>query len=222
MTIPDNTQVRERSLLYTWLAAAFHIPDEEIASADFARVGRELQTTLLPRLQTDAPSMLDALGDADRTTGDHTSRLSRLEDLKREYARLFLGPPRALIHPYESCYFGEDRLMTARTVAVGAFFQECGVIPDPAGVREPVDHIAVELEFLAIVCAGELPAHNGNTGDPGDPSAPACAEIEHRFLREHLGQWGLLLAYDIRAATAEPLYEAAAMVLEAVLKESME
>ena len=103
---------------------------------------------------------------------------------------------------------------------MGAFLQTWGVVPDPEGVHEPVDHIVVELEFLAIVCAGELAAH-GETAAHGDARTcdPALEEIEQRFLREHLGQWGQLLAYDIRTASEEPMYLAAAEMLERMLGE---
>lgn len=212
--------VRARSELYSWLAAALHIPDDMIVGVEFAEAGQMAWRELFPGSPCAA---LDALELANREASRTPKAIAaRLEAVQREYARLFLGPPHALIHPYESCYFGEDRLMTEQTVAVDAFLKEFGVVPDPMGAREPVDHIAVELEFLAIVCAGELATQESALVSSGartgeSAAAPAPEEIENRFLREHLGQWGQPVAYDIRAATEEPMYVAAAEMLGRIL-----
>lgn len=187
-----------RSLLYEWLSSAFFIPTTDTAVSTFVKAGGELQAMLSP----DAP-----VNDVDfRLSLDATRSNSdiRLQQLKLEYSRLFLGPPTGIIHPYESIYRGEDYLMTQQALDVAAFYRNHGIEFDPAGFREPPDHIAVELEFLAMVCAGEV-----QTGE--------AADVEWTFIRDHLGQWGLRFAHDVQAATQDPLYRMGASLLAAVL-----
>lgn len=200
--------MQQRSQLYSWLSMAFHIPTEEIAGADYAAEALELQRLLFPDLPGESAAILEKLGEVNGRTGSGESTLRRLEDLKLEYARLFLGPPRAIIYPFESIYYGEKQLVTAHTAEVAEFYRSHGVQSDPAGHHEPADHIAVELEFLSMVCAGELL--------PGAHNADA-ETVESQFLAEHLGNWGGLLARDITAATEEPLFLAASLLLEALI-----
>lgn len=192
-----------RAELYAWLAAALYIPQQDLAEVEFARRGEQLRAAVLPGL---SPLQLQRVLQANR---DQAAAAERLLTLKQEYARLFLGPPKALLRPYESCYFGRDRLMTEQSAAVRQFYAACGLTLDHGQYREPPDHISIELTFLSMLCdAGctELTQLQANR-----------SAIEQRFLDEHLARWAAQLAGGIQEHTVEPLYLAAAQILTAVV-----
>jgi TorA maturation chaperone TorD len=65
-------------------------------------------------------------------------------------------------------------------------------------VRERVDHISVELEFMAFLVYKEayaqstLPVGQGQAGDEKPASggrAEICREAQRKFLNDHLGRW---------------------------------
>lgn len=188
-----------RADLCIWLSTAFSLPVPDVVTANFARAGLALREVLFA---PDCAPQLDLLL---RDAEAHPISDARWIDLQRDYARLFLGPPRALVQPYESCYFGSGMLMSERTRAVQQFYTAHGVILDAWQGREAPDHIAVELEFLAMALAGTLPAAQ----DAG--VAPA-------FVEAHLGCWGPAFAEAVGRQARDPLYGAAAALLAALLE----
>lgn len=193
-----------RGELYCWLAAAFYAPEADLVTPSFADCGRQLRTALLPVVPAEQVQRL--LEANQREAGES----ERLVDLKREYARLFLGPPKALLRPYESCYFGRDQLMTEQSAAVRQFYAACGLTVDTAQYRETPDHISVELAFLAMLCDVECAEVAVADADRAD--------VERQFLDQHLGRWGRWFAEAVQHHTSEPLYLAAAELLRALLQ----
>lgn len=192
-----------RAALYAWLAAALYAPQEDLVSVEFARCGEQLNASVLPG---HSPLLLQRLREANQKP---TAAAERLLALKREYARLFLGPPKALLRPYESCYFGRDQLMTEQSAAVRQFYTACGLTLDQREYREAPDHVSVELTFLSMICETGCTQLTQSQTDR--------RAVERRFLHEHLGRWGSQLAGGIRQHTDEPLYLAAAQFLTAVI-----
>lgn len=209
--IPDPT-----GEIYLWLSAAFDLPAAALLTPAFAELGsgcvRALETAspsggaVAGTPLTDCRKAFDRLRQesADDATGEQ-----RLTALRREYARLFIGPPRALARPYESCYFTRDALMTERTQAVRAFYESAGVAFDAHACLEPPDHIVVELHFLAMLLGGKT----------GHPPAERRS-LAKRFLEAHPGQWARTFAACVLAETRTPLYRSAAMLLDAVIAAS--
>ncbi len=103
------------------------------------------------------------------------------EGLEAEYARLFVGPGRPVVHPYESVY-RERRLMGDCTLAVRQRYSAEGLAPE--GHLLP-DHVAVELEFMAHLAEKEAEARELGEVD----GAQGCLRQQESFLREHLGRW---------------------------------
>jgi TorA maturation chaperone TorD len=77
-----------------------------------------------------------------------------------------------------------------------------------SGFREPEDHIAVELQFMAHLCekTGEA-LRAGNYGE-----AKRYLEVQRGFLVEHLTKWVPLLAADILQTATREFYRAVAKI----------
>ena len=120
-----------------------------------------------------------------------------LQELRIEHCRLFQGPPRALVVPYESAQAGGAAEGTVRSVE--AAYREAGLAVSPEAHDRP-DHVAAELEFLAALSEAE-----GGTGDRLPDLAPADARRHReRFIEEHAGRWlpdlGLRVSGETRSA----------------------
>lgn len=105
-----------------------------------------------------------------------------LEELARAYAHLFL----LTLNPHESVQRGEGQLWGAQTAAVAAFLEEIGLAPAGQVSLLP-DHIATELavmQHLTAEAAAALAAKENQR-------ATQMQELQRRFLKEHLGAWGL-------------------------------
>ncbi|MFY9141159.1 MAG: molecular chaperone TorD family protein, partial [Thermacetogeniaceae bacterium] len=81
---------------------------------------------------------------------------SNLEELEVEYCRLFVGPGRVEVPPYESVYHGHDSTMQQGlvmgpvTLEVKELYYEAG-LQLAADFSDMPDHIAVETLFLAYL-----------------------------------------------------------------------
>jgi len=74
------------------------------------------------------------------------SELINEEQMKVDYAALFVGPFELLAAPYGSVYLDRNkRIMGDSTMAVMELYREAGLRID---VRDAPDHIAIELEFM--------------------------------------------------------------------------
>ncbi len=187
--------------VYLWLSAALDVPDEALLTVEFAELGRDGARALSPSVELpEADAFRTACADRRPPADD------RLRALQREHARLFIGPPRAVIRPYESCCLGGDQLMADCALAVRAFYADAGIGFDGAICQDAPDHVAVELNALALLCLGR-------TGQP----VAERERLERAFLEAHLGRWGQAFAARLLEATREPLYRAAAELLDCVL-----
>lgn len=100
------------------------------------------------------------------------------EGYRREYLRLFV---RGEAPPYEASpgALGGPNVQVLADVA--GFYRAFGM--EARGERP--DHLAAELEFLALLCVKE--AHALLAGQPD--RAQVCAEARANFLRDHLASW---------------------------------
>ncbi len=196
--VTREARLRARGEVYHWLSAAFAQPEAEILDPEFFRLGREAFAKAYPAMDL---AGFDVLAETWAVPDP-----ARLLVLQREYTRLFIGPAQASVRPYESCYFGEDKIMTARTQAVHALYAQSGVVFDGQRGTELPDHVAVELLFLAFV-------YSGDTGHTPDESLA----IAQAFLQEHAGQWMPAFAAQVIAATKQPFYRVAAELLKTVV-----
>ena len=102
------------------------------------------------------------------------------EQVRVDYARLFVGAQRVAAPLWESVYFNRERtVFDKQTMEVRAAYREFGVEVDRYG-QEPDDHLAYELMFVARL------AHEAAKGGQGSERA---VEAQNAFLKRHLLMW---------------------------------
>ena len=110
---------------------------------------------------------------------------AQLDALTWDFNRLFVGPGEMLAPPWESVHRSRTKLTFQEpTLQVRALYAAFGV-QAPALHREPDDHLALELDFLATLSERAVEA-----GDRGDgEQLEGCLRAQQAFLRDHLLAW---------------------------------
>lgn len=122
-----------------------------------------------------------------------------------EFNRLFVGPGRLAAPPYESVWRTDDRLLLqASTETVRSFYRDHGVQTTQV---EPADHLALELEFYALLQQRTLEGHE----------AHRHLWAQHRFLTEHLATWVPALCQAVERGSVSPFYRNLAAVTRRIL-----
>jgi len=140
-----------------------------------------------------------------------------LTDLAVDYVRTFIGAGRSAkeaAYPYESIYTSPDRLLMqeARDEVLSLYRAE--EISRVESFNEPEDHIALELEFMAVLCERAAPSlREGDTGH-----ALGYLKKQTLFLTEHLLNWTPVFCADVVKFAREDLYRGLAMVTKGYLQ----
>lgn len=138
-----------------------------------------------------------------------------LIDLKVDYTRLFVGTGKVPVVPWESAYFNEAHLLfQEQTLDVRAWYQRFGLKAIKL-YKEPDDHIALELAFMAHLAKLGLDA----LGAQDDAAFQEGLEAQRGFLTEHLLLWGPLWCNLVVEHAKTKFYRGIALVLRGALKE---
>lgn len=167
-----------RQKVYRLFATAFLYPDtgwmETLAllATSLARESRPLaRFAFWPHCDL-LLAALGKLGDTDRPA------------LEASYVRNFMGAVEASMpSAYESAYVERDA-MAWLLAELDREYTTAG-LSLAGGFPEPADHVAVELEFMSILCGQEARAWRREALD----EAVGRLEREARFLQRHLGRW---------------------------------
>lgn len=184
-----------RSRLYAAVADAFFDPTAALVrgltggsfGAEVGELVARVSTTAA--LPDSTHGMMDALATLSRDCAAGSPEAT-LRDLKVEFARLFLGPGRPAVSPYETLHVRRNKdsaptLMISReAVDVQKAYREAGVVLSNLQ-HEPPDHFATECEFMCYLCAQE--AESISSGDPA--GAEVWRQRQRAFLEQHLGRW---------------------------------
>jgi TorA maturation chaperone TorD len=137
--------------------------------------------------------------------------------LEAEYNRLFVGPMPPLAHPYESVYRSAGGLVMGDcTLDVLKTYAEEGFALS-AGHRDLPDHLAVELEFMALLCEREARA----CAEGGTASVQTFQHKERSFLEAHLRCWLPQFCQRVLRAGPSPFYSRWVRVLECFIQEDI-
>ncbi|MEM2370624.1 MAG: molecular chaperone TorD family protein, partial [Candidatus Bathyarchaeia archaeon] len=132
--------------------------------------------------------------------------------LAEDYAYLFLGLG-GLPHPSESSYLSENSLMMQepRDEVLG-IYRNIGV-RKCEDYREPEDHIAVELQFMAYLCRKSIEAFAKGEESEGR----RYLEAQKDFLHNHLTIWVPKLAKNISERAKTRFYRIVGCITEAFI-----
>lgn len=108
-----------------------------------------------------------------------------LDDLKKDYQQLFIGPHSLPAPPWESVYLSVEHLVfESQTTAVRQFYARYGLEVEKL-YKEPDDHFGLEMAFLAHLSALGLEAlHRGD-----DEGLRLILDDQRAFLADHLLLW---------------------------------
>lgn len=206
-----------RGLGWGTLALSFYEPTERWVAA---MLGGEVVADFgkaVSWLDGDIPRFEDALAMLRGWAGEMAERdpVAVLQDLKVEYARLFIGAPGPMeAPPYESLYRDRDAdgspiVNGPSTAAVERTYGSHG-LERAAGHSDLSDHVATELEFMHFLCSREREAWQG-----GDVSAArTLRSAQNAFVAEHLNRWLPEFSERVRGATRVDVYRALATLLQ--------
>lgn len=131
---------------------------------------------------------------------------SEQEQLSVAHAELFVGPFELLAAPYGSVYLEKNRqIMGDTTIGVLKCYEDAGLT---VGEKEPPDHIAIELEFMAFLCTREAEARAAGNVAQAQELFSMQSDFYHSFL-----SWTPRLCEEMRRATNNPFYRALAKCL---------
>jgi TorA maturation chaperone TorD len=185
----DIDNVVQRGDCFKLLAACFYEPDKQLFIEE--ELGEKLEQLLghlAPNCVTASRRMTSALKELDQ------------DRLSIDHAALFVGPFELIAAPYGSVHIEQKRtVMGESTISVAQHYQEAGLSVD---IKEPPDHIAIELEFLHYLCSKEAAALSDNNSE----DAQKMREMQVRFYFTALKPWGGTFCQAIRKGTDNEFY----------------
>ncbi|OED43813.1 hypothetical protein ACH42_09040 [Endozoicomonas sp. (ex Bugula neritina AB1)] len=108
---------------------------------------------------------------------------SDLNTIRQDFAALFVGPNVLRAAPWGSVYLTEEQTLCGEsTLAVKAFYRECGLAID-TGEREPEDHLGLMFAFMADRITRMHDALEAGGSIDGD------MDILKSFLTDHVLTW---------------------------------
>lgn len=184
----DRNEIVTRGNCFKLLAACFYEPDKELLLEE--RVCANLKN-LLGEWTSDAA---EAAGEMDVCLANISQN-----QLSIDHAALFVGPFELIAAPYGSVYAEESRqLMGDTTIDALRFYEDAGLTID---VKEPPDHIAIELEFMSYLCSKEADASSAGTSE----ETGRYREMQEQFFRTAL-QWVPAFCSSIKEGTDNRFY----------------
>ena len=138
-----------------------------------------------------------------------------LEQIRLDYARLFLGPFTMPAAPYGSVYLeGKRQLMGDSTLDVLERYRRAGlkIAPD---FNDPPDHIAVELEFMSFLIFRAIESSDNSY----TAQVVEFFELQKSFLEDHVGVWVFEFADAVEKNAATEFYRNLAKATAAFLKD---
>jgi len=204
---PETLQARAN--LYALVARGFFDPTAELVAslADGSLRAEVAAVVAGVPLAAESPTLHQTLESLDALAAEAASRDpdATLHELKVEFARLFLGPGRPAVLPYETFYGRQYKdssptlMLSPEAESVGQAYRQAGVALANAK-NEPTDHFATECEFVYYLCTQELASM------ARDDQATAALWQAKRvaFLDDHLARWyGRFLTAVEEGARAE-------------------
>jgi len=191
-----------RSEIYKLLAECYYTPDKALSGKI---------TDLVEKLRL---AGLQARQDIN-WGGKKFLKVGNIEELKVEYARLFVGPYTLLAPPYGSVYLEpERRIMGNSTMDVINRYRQSGlVVADD--FKDAPDHIAAELEFMHFLIFKAVEAAGQDDGD----QVVASLINQQSFLEIHLGAWVHEFADKVIQNAAISFYRNLARATETFIKD---
>lgn len=173
----------------------------------------ELRSVLSEEAQSQLAAPLAGIETCAAQLGELDDEQGRLL-LECDYNRLFVGPAKLLAPPYESYYRskpdeeGRGSICGTPMLSVLYEYREHG-FDMPEDFVEFPDHVAVELEYLSLLAAGEAATWEAGRADEALQLQQAAAQ----FRADHLGVWAQEFAASVADGATTTFYPALARLV---------
>lgn len=139
-----------------------------------------------------------------------TQAEANLEQTRQDYDRLFIGPVKIQAPPWESVYRDKQRLLMTRTTLEVRHTYSLHGYKLQSTQNVPDDHIATELDFLALLAEEAL-----NALSAGDEAlCQNKLDSIAAFIEKHLGVWLPDFADAVHEAAPDSLYDYSLALLQ--------
>ena len=201
--VSQYQEALSRSAEYEFLSLAFLYPKAG-ALTNLVQGVEQLKETASKLGNTELKAVLDKLAD----------QLALIDDrgFEEEYIHVFGHTISNDCAPYE-CEYGQSSLFqkSGTLSDLSSFYAAFGVKQNPE-LKDRVDHISVEMEFMQLLTAKE--AHADLQGH-GEDKVLLCREAQAAFLTKHLANWVNAFAHRLAAkAGCNGIYGPFAHLLE--------
>jgi TorA maturation chaperone TorD len=195
----DQNEIINRGNCFKLIAACFYEPDRALF------IEEQVCENLKDLLKNWASGAAKAASDMDLSLS-----VCDQDQLSIDHAALFVGPFELLAAPYGSIYREKNRqVMGESTIEVLRSYQDAGLTVD---IKEPPDHIAIELEFMYYLCTREAAAVADGNGEEAD----RYREMQNCFYQSAL-PWIPQFCDSIRKGTENPFYTGLADCLDRLM-----
>jgi len=126
------------------------------------------------------------------------------DDLEREYTNLLVGP-RPPVLPHETNYREDTEFIGEGLAEVDASYAAAGWAP-PEDYPEEDDFVAVEMAFLRYLIERQREGDEETVG------------YERVFIEQHLSEWVVDFADEMREEADDGLFLAAALICEGLVR----
>lgn len=176
-----------RSAVYEFLSLAFLYPKAR-ALTNLVQGAQQLGQTNSEMGNTELKAILDKLAD----------QLAIIDDrgFEEEYIQVFGHTISNDCPPYEGEYGHPNVFQKSGALSdLSSFYAAFGVKPNPE-LKDRVDHISVEMEFMQLLTAKEAYA---DLQGHGEDKVLLCREAQAAFLTNHLANWVEAFAHRLAA-----------------------
>lgn len=144
-----------------------------------------------------------------------------ITELAADYMRVFFGhgyDGHAAAYPFESVYSSERRLlMQDARDEVLALYRAAGLGKQDSW-KEGEDHIALELEYLQVLCQRTVEALERDDQD----GAYNLVKKQANFMEDHIGGWAPMLTEQMKHFAKTDFYRALAYLTDGFLANDTE
>lgn len=208
--LSDQAPLRES--LYRYLAAAFSTPP---TAEQLSHLVQALEGPVLRQRLSDG--LADRLQACVQQARQHSGWL---DEARQEFMNLFKVPAGQYVMPYESVYRDEREVAGEKVrgllcgpsaIAVRKWYRLAALEISPE-YKDLPDHIAMELAYMAHLCAKECQFADGHD----QAHLRRCREMEYGFLVRHLTAWLPMLRDRIHDRSQHAYFRAVADLAVAV------
>jgi len=205
------------SCFYEALSACFHYPRRKfvvlVVSNEIGKLFRRCASSIsaCPRELVQGLELIEDYEASAKERGVESIH----RELAMEYTRLFINAyPLVPCPPYESFYVDGGFLAQRSAMEVLDLYAKAGYHLSPR-FKDLPDHVAVELEFMSILCRSQLRMLEEKGRE--DVHFNELAQLRSLFVKEHLVKWIPSFCRCVEKHSKVGFYRGAAWILRALV-----